>query len=248
MPYSGLNFAINTPDKVFSRAFFLCRESKQRWLIIKLNEAPDMTRIRFAFRPLLRLPRVATGLFALSLGLTLAILPATGARSADESRFLPAKMAIAAPSGAHNLCGKYRWACSHSGTNSKVTQNDLRQVDQINRRVNRQIREVTDQSQYRKPDYWTLPKSRRGDCEDFALLKKKDLIGAGIAPQNLLLTTVLDRKGRSHAVLVVRTTAGDYVLDNLNDKVKPWKNTRYTFLRMQNPAKPNAWVGVLTKT
>ncbi|QJF51993.1 transglutaminase-like cysteine peptidase [Roseobacter ponti] len=197
--------------------------------------------------PLRKLPRLAAGLFALGLGLSLAVLPATDAHAGDGNSFLPAKMAIAAPTGARNLCGKYRWACSHSGTSGKVSQSDLRKVDQINRRVNRQIREVTDQSQYRKADYWTLPQSSRGDCEDFALLKKKELMRAGFAPQNLLLTTVLDRQGRSHAVLVVRTTAGDYVLDNLNDKVKPWKATRYTFLRMQNPRNPGAWVGVLTK-
>ncbi len=197
--------------------------------------------------PLSKLPRIAAGLFALGLGLSLAVLPATDAHAGDGNSFLPARMAIAAPTGARGLCGKYQWACSHSGTSSKVSQGDMRKVDQINRRVNRQIREVTDQSQYRKADYWTLPQSSRGDCEDFALLKKKELMRAGFAPQNLLLTTVLDRQGRSHAVLVVRTTAGDYVLDNLNDKVKPWKATRYTFLRMQNPKNPGAWVGVLTK-
>ncbi|WP_295317506.1 transglutaminase-like cysteine peptidase [Roseobacter sp.] len=197
--------------------------------------------------PLSKFPRIAAGLFAIGLGLSLAVLPATEAHAGDGNSFLPARMAIAAPTGARGLCGKYRWACSHSGTSSKVSQGDLRKVDQINRRVNRQIREVTDQSQYRKADYWTLPQSSRGDCEDFALLKKKELMRAGFAPQNLLLTTVLDRQGRSHAVLVVRTTAGDYVLDNLNDKVKPWKATRYTFLRMQNPRNPGAWVGVLTK-
>ena len=215
---------------------------------MKLHEAPDMTLTRFAHHRLLGMPRASRGLFVLGLSLILALLPATNARSADKTHFLPAKMAIAAPSGAHNLCGKYRWACSHSGIASQVTQKDLRLVSKINRRVNRQIREVTDQSQYRKADYWTLPQSKRGDCEDFALLKKKELIRAGIAPQHLLLTTVLDRRGRSHAVLVVRTTAGDYVLDNLNNRVIPWKKTRYTFLRMQNPANPNAWVGVLIRT
>ena len=214
---------------------------------MKIKQAADMIYRRLTDRPLRKKPRVRAGLFALGLGLSLAILPATDARSAEGALFLPAKMAIAAPSGAYDLCDKYRWACAHSGADTKFTKNDLRQAIQVNRRVNRQIREVTDQSQYRKADYWTLPQSRRGDCEDFALLKKKELIQAGFAPQNLLLATVLDRRGRSHAILILRTIAGDYVLDNLNDKVKPWKKTRYTFLRMQDPVNPKMWVGVLTQ-
>ena len=106
---------------------------------------------------------------------------------------------------------------------------------------------MTDLAQYKKADFWTLPNSRGGDCEDFALLKKKELITAGIAPERLLLSTVLDRQGNSHAVLIFRADTGDYVLDNLNDQIKTWQSTHYTFLRMQSPTNPRTWVGLMVK-
>ena len=177
-----------------------------------------------------------------------ATLTPTQAHATLDGRFLQAKMAIAAPSAAQQLCYKYDWACSTSrGTTAKLTQADVGVVHQINKSINRQIREVSDKSQYRKTDYWTLPSSRRGDCEDIALLKKKHLIKAGIAPERLLMATVLDRKRRGHAVLILRTNSGDYVLDNLTNKIKPWSATGYTFLRMQNPDAPRKWVGLMVR-
>ena len=188
----------------------------------------------------------AGGLLAVAFGLCLSFGPNV-TEAANTDRFLKAKMAIAPPTAAKNLCTKYTWACSFSGQKKKLTPQDLKFVSNVNRRVNSQVREVTDLSQYKKVDYWTLPNSRRGDCEDFALLKKKELIGVGIAPERLLLATVLDRQGNSHAVLVFRADTGDYVLDNLNDQIKTWQATRYTFLRMQSPTNPGTWIGLLIK-
>lgn len=168
------------------------------------------------------------------------------AQATKAGRFLPEKMEIAPPSGAQNLCAKYDWVCSTSRQNKRFTQNDSQLIKRINRRVNGETREITDQSQYKKADFWSLPTSRGGDCEDFALLKKKELVRAGISPERLLLATVLDRTRRSHAVLVLRTDTGDYVLDNLTNKIKSWQSTRYTFLRMQNPSAPGSWIGVLS--
>lgn len=184
---------------------------------------------------------------AIILGLAITLLP-TPADATRDARFLQAKMAIAAPSAAQQLCAKYDWACSTStGTKAKLTQADVTVIHRINKSINRQIREVSDRSQYRKTDYWTLPSSLRGDCEDIALLKKKDLIKAGIAPERLLMATVLDRQRRGHAVLILRTSSGDYVLDNMTNRIKPWSDTGYTFLRMQNPKAPRKWVGLMVR-
>ena len=184
---------------------------------------------------------------ALALGLALTLMPTVSDASRD-SRFLQAKMAIAAPSAAEHICHKYDWACSSStGTVAQLTQDDVDLIRKVNRQVNRQIREVSDKSQYRKIDYWTLPASRRGDCEDFALLKKQQLVELGIAPERLLMATVLDPKRQGHAALILRTNSGDYVLDNLTNRIKPWSTTGYTFLRMQNPDAPQKWVGLLVR-
>ena len=61
-----------------------------------------------------------------------------------------------------------------------------------------------------------------------------------------MIATVLDRNRASHAVLVVRTQFGDYVLDNQNRKMLPWRATGYTFLKMQNPNAMNQWSAILS--
>jgi predicted transglutaminase-like cysteine proteinase len=111
--------------------------------------------------------------------------------------------------------------------------------------VNRQVRPITDRRQYRRDEHWALPTSRGGDCEDFALLKKRELIALGVPADKLLIATVLDRKRQPHAVLVLSTLQGDYVLDNLTSRIKPWGQTGYSFLRMQDPRAPERWVAVL---
>src|SRR4051812_24245887 len=53
------------------------------------------------------------------------------------------------------------------------------QLQQINGHVNSTIREVSDLEQYGREDVWALPTSGKGDCEDFALLKRKMLMERG---------------------------------------------------------------------
>ncbi|WP_420587077.1 transglutaminase-like cysteine peptidase [Ruegeria sp.] len=166
------------------------------------------------------------------------------AAHASEGRFIPSVAVSPPPSGARQLCRQYSWACSTKASVAMSTQQEMLIIQRINRRVNASTRSVTDQSQYRTAERWALPTSRGGDCEDFALLKKRDLIRAGVDPSKLLIATVLDTRRNSHAVLVYRSAAGDLVLDNLTNKIKPWSSTRYLFLRMQNPQKPSGWVGV----
>lgn len=167
-------------------------------------------------------------------------LPASGA-DRPRSSFLKAGMTVSAPQGASNICGHYSWAC-HNGSGQRVSASQaLAMADRINREVNRAVRPVSDKAQYGRVEYWSLPGSRGGDCEDYALEKKRRLMEMGLSGDQLLLTTVLDRKRQPHAVLVLRTASGDYVLDNLNNQIKTWRATGYTFLRMQDPAQPRQW-------
>ncbi len=164
--------------------------------------------------------------------------------SARDAAFIQSVVASPPPTGAQQLCRQYTWACAHKGAASLSSAQELKLVKQINRRVNASTREVTDQRQYKTREMWALPTSLGGDCEDFALLKKRDLINAGIDPRKLLIATVLDTRRNSHAVLVYRSSQGDLVLDNLTNRIKPWSETRYLFLRMQDPKQPRKWVGV----
>lgn len=182
-----------------------------------------------------------------SLGVSAVVLAsffAVSGAQASEGAFITAISASPPPSGAQQLCRQYSWACSGQKTASFTSKQEMQIVKKVNLQVNASTRSITDQSQYRQRELWALPTTRGGDCEDFALLKKRDLIKAGIDPSKLLIATVLDRRRNAHAVLVYRSAQGDLVLDNLTNSIKPWKATRYLFLRMQDPKQPRRWVGI----
>ncbi|WP_282151246.1 transglutaminase-like cysteine peptidase [Ruegeria atlantica] len=163
---------------------------------------------------------------------------------ASEGSFIRTLAASPPPSGAQQLCRQYAWACANKASVRMTSQQEMQIIERINRQVNATTRAVSDQTQYRTTERWALPTTRGGDCEDFALLKKRDLIRAGVDPNKLLIATVLDTRRNAHAVLVYRSARGDLVLDNLTNRIKPWSATRYLFLRMQDPTKPSHWVGV----
>ena len=43
---------------------------------------------------------------------------------------------------------------------------------------------------------------------------------------------------------IVRTSSGDFVLDNLTPQVKPWSRTPYRWLRVQSPGRGGLWATV----
>ena len=93
-------------------------------------------------------------------------------------------------------------------------------------------------------EYWTYPTSA-GDCEDYVLLKRRLLNKIeGIALGNLLITVVRKRDGEGHAVLTLRTTRGDFVLDNLDWHIRSWRDTSYSFIKRQSSLDPGAWTDI----
>jgi len=163
----------------------------------------------------------------------------------NNGTFLLAKLSTTSPPGASNLCDKYRWACTSTGYRGVSGRAALHLAKSVNSQINRQTDQIEDQAQYGRQEYWALPTSRGGDCEDIVLLKKKKLLEKGVASETLLIATVLDLNRNSHAVLVLRTKQGDFVLDSLQDKIIPWRSTGYTFLKMQNPKSLRRWDAVL---
>ena len=119
-----------------------------------------------------------------------------------------------------------------------MTIDTLGLIDRVNREVNGAIRPKVESG---KTDVWKIGGSS-GDCEDYALTKRAALLRKGFPSSSLLMTSVVTRRGESHAVLMVRTDRGDFVLDNLNSLVKPWSATGYRFISMQSPDNPRMWV------
>ncbi|NKF32321.1 transglutaminase-like cysteine peptidase, partial [Pseudomonas sp. BGM005] len=50
--------------------------------------------------------------------------------------------------------------------------------------------------------------------------------------------------GEGHAVLTLRTSEGDFVLDNLATDVKPWFATPYSFVKRQSSYTAGRWVTI----
>ncbi len=163
---------------------------------------------------------------------------------ASELPWIKLDREVQAPSGAKSLCKDYSWACANTRTSGLPEAREKQIVKAINLRVNRRIRAVSDQNQYGTKEYWTLPMQGSGDCEDFALQKKFELMQNGLDPTKLLIATVLDTNRSGHAVLVYRSSEGDLILDNVTNRIKSWKETRYLFLRIQDPNHPDRWVQV----
>jgi predicted transglutaminase-like cysteine proteinase len=117
---------------------------------------------------------------------------------------------------------------------------------QVNTFVNGQVEPVSDMELYGQAEYWTYP-TNAGDCEDYLLLKKRYLESLGFPSSALLITVVLDEKKEGHAVLTVKTTKGDYVLDNRRNDILGWDETGYAFLKRQSQDNPKQWIALASK-
>jgi predicted transglutaminase-like cysteine proteinase len=124
-----------------------------------------------------------------------------------------------------------------------ATPERLSELHHINQAVNHEITPATDLEIYGQTEYWTLP-TTRGDCEDFALLKRKRLMARGWPTSALLITVVRDEKGEGHAVLTVRTIQGDFILDNKVDEVKIWHRTPYDYVMRQSYLNTRVWMSL----
>jgi predicted transglutaminase-like cysteine proteinase len=126
------------------------------------------------FNNLFRMPN---WLIMISIAFSIMTFSASTTLAAANSKaFLYAKSATTAPPGAQRLCTRYKWACKRSGKSRVNSTVALEIAKLVNSQVNRQTRQIEDQRQYGKAEYWALPSSRGGDCEDLVLLKKKKLI------------------------------------------------------------------------
>lgn len=146
------------------------------------------------------------------------------------------------PEGISTFCRGFAGACHKArGRGASVDEAALLATAQVvNREVNRAI---TPGEIGRQP--WRLVEAGPGDCTNYVAAKKHRLIQAGVPAERLLAAIVLGEDNGLHAVLVLRLPTGDLVLDNLDDAIRPWARTRYTFLKMQNGSDGSRWDIVL---
>jgi predicted transglutaminase-like cysteine proteinase len=150
------------------------------------------------------------------------------------------------PIGYVQFCAQGQDECKSKGRDTdrlELTAEKWDLLNTVNAYTNGKIKPQSDQELYHTAEKWAYP-TTAGDCEDYALLKKRYLQGLGISADELLITVLLDEKGEGHAVLTVVTTKGDFILDNRRDEVLNWEATNYRFLKRQSQKDPTQWVSL----
>jgi predicted transglutaminase-like cysteine proteinase len=176
------------------------------------------------------------------------------ARASGQANAVPAATApltetgrVRPPLGWNQFCNFYAAECATPALPSvtpALTMRNWRQLVAINAAVNRRIKPLSDMDHHGVVEHWDYPMDGSGDCEDYALLKRRLLLDAGWPRQALRMTVVRDLQGDGHAVLTVATDHGDLVLDNQVTEILPWEATGYRFVKRQSATDPNLWVSL----
>lgn len=180
------------------------------------------------------------------LGATFFLMCIAAYAEAETSAIMKTGGRTSQPIGHYDFCQTYRSECnvkSNDDTPLSLTSKTWNLLVRVNSQVNAQVRPETDLDIWGKAEVWSYP-TNVGDCEDYVLLKRKLLNDSGIPLSDLLITVVRQMNGEGHAVLTVRTGQGDYVLDNLEARIKPWNETNYDYLKRQSTRNSGAWVSI----
>jgi predicted transglutaminase-like cysteine proteinase len=150
---------------------------------------------------------------------------------------------VTPPGGFLGFCARHLAECSGTAANPAVmplSPARRRELDDVQARVNGAILWRDD------PQHaWDYPTDHQGDCNKFALEKRRELIALGWPRDALLLATALTEQGEPHLVLVARTSGGDLVLDNRAPRVVDWTRLPYRWIARQSAESPALWVRVL---
>lgn len=181
-------------------------------------------------------------LIAITAGL--AFIGAAGEASANSAP-MPVMGATSQPVGHYEFCQRYGDQCAPNEVQGVISlsRSAWNEIVKVNNAVNVGIFPRTDEEMHGVPELWSYP-TIEGDCEDYVLLKQYMLERAGYPRSALLITVLRQRNGEGHAVLTVRTDKGDFILDNLEDKIVDWKETDYKYLKRQSEKNSGKWLGI----
>jgi predicted transglutaminase-like cysteine proteinase len=149
-----------------------------------------------------------------------------------------------APIGYQRFCATGAAECratSDSTAQMALSPQRMNELRAVNHSVNERIKPVSDEAQYKVIEYWTYPTTGKGDCEDYVLQKKRELIALGWPAGALLITVVRDENDEGHAVLTARTDSGEFILDNKRSEIMDWRKTPYAYIKRQSSIDPRHW-------
>jgi predicted transglutaminase-like cysteine proteinase len=164
---------------------------------------------------------------------------------AEGARFVAVGEDVRPPIGWVLFCAEHVSECDVTPLEARdavLTTKAWKALQRTNAWVNDFVKPLTDPDHWGVFERWSYPDDGYGDCEDYVLLKRKMLIQAGWPRQALLITIVLDQEDKGHAVLTVKTDEGEFILDNEEDRILLWSETRYRYVKRQSQSDPNMWV------
>jgi len=146
------------------------------------------------------------------------------------------------------FCLRYPADCQSNPSEAErieLTDENSALLDRVNRSVNAAIAPIHKSYGRNLKEAWTIAPFW-GDCNDYAVTKRHELLRRGLPAKALRLAEVKTRSGIGHLVLLAATTAGELVLDNLTDAVVPWQNADYDWIKIQSAGDARSWHEVKT--
>jgi predicted transglutaminase-like cysteine proteinase len=125
------------------------------------------------------------------------------------------------------------------GRKLELTPQRWKDLVEVNANVNRSIMPEHNPLGLAGEKWLVSPET--GDCNDYTVTKRHELLARGWPSRTLLLAEVVTHWGEHHLVLVIRAMEGDYVLDNLNANIRPWSKVPYKWVRIESPQNPKWW-------
>jgi predicted transglutaminase-like cysteine proteinase len=188
-------------------------------------------------------------LFAIFVGTT--TLSSAGARSRspqDSNLTMPIEDAspTLAPFQHVRFCLRYPSDCKSNPADNDRIDLDVETsalLKRVNHSINMSIVPTLKSYGSNLGDGWTIAPGA-GDCNDYAVTKRHELLESGLPSKGLRLSVATTPSGIGHLVLVVVTTKGDFVLDNLTEAIRPWRNTDYHWLKIQSATEAKFWYEV----
>jgi predicted transglutaminase-like cysteine proteinase len=181
-------------------------------------------------------PARTTATFALFglliLSTPAAAIPRCGPIQLDVLRLEPP------PTQYAGFCSVYPGACALTGEPVLDWTEELHAVlERVNAEVNAEIEFVSDPDNHGKEEVWSLPVDCRGDCEDFALEKRRRLTDEEGLPRAAFTMGIAFHEVQffPHAILFAETSRGTWVLDNLHDELLCWDALPYRYTRRERP-------------
>jgi predicted transglutaminase-like cysteine proteinase len=171
----------------------------------------------------------------------------TASPAEERAMFIAIGDTVRPPIGWAEFCIEYDPECKTKPSVPRdvvLTTPAWKDLERINLWVNSHVKPMTDMDHWGVVERWNYPDDGYGDCEDYALQKRKMLMQAGWPREALLMTVVRDQHGDGHAILTVKTDKGEYILDNQRDDIRLWSDTGYRFVKRQSQSDPNTWVSL----